>query len=122
MITIGIFIASCANSVILTYVTGEKEWRLSFGLQLIPAFFLIVIITILPFSPRWLLYKGRVEEARETLARLREVSETDASLVEEFDDIHKSVEAERAIGDAKWSELLEPTVLIRVAIAGMNSH
>lgn len=59
MITIGIFIASCANSIILTYVTGDKEWRLAFGLQLIPAVFLVVIVSFLPFSPRWLLYKGK---------------------------------------------------------------
>lgn len=116
MITIGIFIASCANSVILTYMTGEKEWRLAFGLQLIPAFFLVVIITALPFSPRWLLYKGRIDEARSTLAKLREVPETDATLIEEFEEINKSVEQDRAIGDAAWIELLEPTVLIRVAI------
>jgi len=113
MITIGIFIASCANSIILTYVTGEPEWRLAFGLQLIPAAFLVFIIAILPFSPRWLLYKGRTDQARTTLAKLREVPETDSKLQVEFDEINRSVEEDRAIGDAKWSELLEPSVLYR---------
>lgn len=58
MVTIGIFIASCCNSVILTYATGELAWRLAFGLQIIPALFLVLVISALPFSPRWLLYKG----------------------------------------------------------------
>jgi hypothetical protein len=36
----------------------------------------------------------------------------------EFDEISASVEADRAIGNAKWVELLEPTVLFRVFIGG----
>src|SRR5271163_1340527 len=58
MITIGIFLASCVNSVLLTYSSGELQWRLAFGVQIIPALFLIIIIALLPFSPRWLLLKG----------------------------------------------------------------
>jgi MFS family permease len=61
MITIGIFIASCVNSVILAYLTCCKElqWRLAFGMQIIPALFLVsFIIPTIPFSPRWLLLKG----------------------------------------------------------------
>lgn len=135
MITIGIFIASCCNSVLLTYATGELQWKLAFGLQIIPALFLVVVISTLPFSPRWLLfqgtfnlvffilvinnYLGRSEEAKQTLSKLRQLTETDTEFLREFDEISASVEADRRIGTARWSELLEPSVLLRVIIGGI---
>jgi len=116
MITIGIFIASCVNSIILTYATGEKEWRLAFGMQIIPALFLVLIISTLPYSPRWLLFKGRIDEARATLSKLRELPEKDPGFAAEFEEVNASVEADRAIGTARWGELLEPSVLLRLVI------
>eukprot|EP01112_Ceratiomyxa_fruticulosa_P013666 TRINITY_DN3858_c0_g1_i2.p1 TRINITY_DN3858_c0_g1~~TRINITY_DN3858_c0_g1_i2.p1 ORF type:complete len:193 (+),score=14.40 TRINITY_DN3858_c0_g1_i2:225-803(+) len=64
MITLGIFIASCINAIIIVTTTGDKEWRLALGMQLIPAFILWLLIIILPFSPRWLLSKGRTEQSK----------------------------------------------------------
>ena len=44
------------------YMSGEWAWRLPFILQLIPGLILGMGIMFLPFSPRWLVSKGRDAE------------------------------------------------------------
>lgn len=59
--------------------TGEGQsnlaWRLPSIIQGIPAICLAIGIWWMPFSPRWLVKKGRHEEARRTLAWLRKLPE-----------------------------------------------
>lgn len=62
---------------------------------------------------------GRNDEAKKTLLKLRQVEDTDADFIAEFDEIVSSVQAELAIGTASWKELTEPSVFIRVGIACM---
>lgn len=54
---------------------------------------LLSFIFITPFSPRWLVTKGRVEEARKVLRSIRGVSGKSVSS-EEGDAIDEAVEAE----------------------------
>jgi MFS family permease len=65
--------------------TGESQsnlaWRLPSIIQGIPAACLAIGIWWMPFSPRWLVKKGRHEEARRTLAWLRKLP-IDHNLVE----------------------------------------
>lgn len=56
-------------------------WRLPSIIQGIPAILLAGGIWFMPFSPRWLVKKGRYEEARKTLAWIRK-KELDDPLVE----------------------------------------
>ena len=55
--------------------TGDSQsdlaWRLPSIIQGIPAVLLAAGIWLMPFSPRWLVKKGRDDEARRTLAWLR---------------------------------------------------
>ncbi|TRM64717.1 general substrate transporter [Schizophyllum amplum] len=50
---------------------SEAAWRLPLALQLVPALILGVGILFMPFSPRWLVNKGRDEEAVQVLSRAR---------------------------------------------------
>lgn len=55
----------------LFFATGSVRWRFPVAFQ---AFFALVVIAgmlILPDSPRWLLKKNRVEQARDVIARLK---------------------------------------------------
>lgn len=59
------------------YMAGEWSWRLPFLLQMIPGFVLGAGILFLPFSPRWLVSKGRNQEAGASLSKLRQLDLAD---------------------------------------------
>ncbi|KAL3703860.1 hypothetical protein TMatcc_009549 [Talaromyces marneffei ATCC 18224] len=71
--------------------TGDTQsnlaWQLPSIIQGIPACLLALGIWWMPFSPRWLVKKGRVEEARKTLAWLRKLPIDDAMVQVEFLEI-----------------------------------
>ncbi|MBE9376163.1 sugar porter family MFS transporter [Saccharopolyspora sp. HNM0983] len=60
----------------------EGAWRLSFGLGALPALVLLAGIAFMPETPRWLVRKGRVGQARAVLALTRRPEVLDAELAE----------------------------------------
>ena len=66
LITVGIFTASCVNSLLYTYGRGwgDAQWRLALAFQVAPCLLLLGALTGVPSSPRWLVMVGRGEEAR----------------------------------------------------------
>ena len=67
MINFGIVIAFISDTVL----SGTGSWRLMLGVISIPAFVLVIAVTRLPDSPRWLAAKGFIKEAEDILHRLR---------------------------------------------------
>lgn len=65
----GIFLGTCANLAVKD--VGKIAWRLQFGSAFIPAVPLVIGIYFCPESPRWLMSKGRYEQAYKSLLRLR---------------------------------------------------
>jgi SP family galactose:H+ symporter-like MFS transporter len=84
MITIGIFVAFLSD-LALSY---SGAWRWMLGIIAIPGGLFLLGVLVLPESPRWLLLRGRRDEATAVLARLRgddtvvdrEVAEIEAQL------------------------------------------
>ncbi|EAL17926.1 hypothetical protein CNBL0520 [Cryptococcus deneoformans B-3501A] len=68
-------------------------WRIPLGLQLIPGVVLCVGACFLPFSPRWLMLRGREEECLTNLARLRSSTEEAPEIQYEF----RALQAERLV-------------------------
>ncbi|OAL23772.1 hypothetical protein AYO22_06091 [Fonsecaea multimorphosa] len=48
------------------------QWRVPIAIQIVPAVAMISGVFFLPFSPRWLIMKGRNEEAKVVLQRLHD--------------------------------------------------
>ncbi|TXT09873.1 uncharacterized protein COLE_03807 [Cutaneotrichosporon oleaginosum] len=67
--------------------------RIPLALQLVPAIVLCIGAVFIPFSPRWLMLKGREEESLMTLSRLRERPPEDPTVQYEF----RSLQAERLV-------------------------
>ncbi|EPQ31072.1 uncharacterized protein PFL1_01261 [Pseudozyma flocculosa PF-1] len=65
----GIFLGFAANVVVAD--VGKIAWRLQLGSAFIPALPLACLIYLCPESPRWLMKKGRYQEAMKSLLRLR---------------------------------------------------
>lgn len=80
---------------------SNAAWLVPICIQLVPAAILGLGMIWMPFSPRWLVHHGREEEARSTLASLRELPE-DHELIElEFLEIKaQSLFEKRSIAEA----------------------
>ncbi|KAJ7595189.1 general substrate transporter [Mycena floridula] len=107
MLGIGAFAASWITYATSARLTGlPSEWRVPLGIQIIPALPLISFILLLPESPRWLAEKGRLDEARATLARLHAHGNLDDPfVVSQVEDIKADIGKSQDIGEATWSEL-----------------
>ena len=66
-VVFGILVAYFSNYVISLQRLGATEWRWELGVTAIPAALFFVMLFTIPRSPRWLVKKGRVAEAREVL-------------------------------------------------------
>ncbi|XP_033744927.1 proton myo-inositol cotransporter-like isoform X1 [Pecten maximus] len=87
-ITIGILVSSVVAGAFST--DKENGWRYMLGLAGIPSIIQFIGFFFLPESPRWLMAKGREEDARKALQKIRETEDVDT----EFNQIKESVEDE----------------------------
>ena len=84
-------------------------WRYMFGLAAIPSVVLVIGMWRLPDSPRWLISKAKVEQARQILQRAR----TGSDVGPEIMDIQRSLETQ-GIGGMKG--LLEPALRMPMVV------
>jgi sugar porter (SP) family MFS transporter len=64
-IVLGILIAFLSNYLLRN--VGENAWRWMMGVEAIPAFIYTVFVLGVPESPRWLISKLRIEEAKKVM-------------------------------------------------------
>jgi sugar porter (SP) family MFS transporter len=93
-VVFGILLAYFSNYVIGLGGFGAAEWRWKLGVSAIPAAFFMLMLFGIPRSPRWLVKKRRVAEAREVLRLTGE-----ENFEEELQDIVTSIDAEHGHGD-----------------------
>lgn len=86
-ITGGQFIASVVDGA-FSYISHDG-WRYMLGLSIVPAVLQFVGFLFLPESPRWLLQKGRSDEAHHILSQIR-----GGGVEEEYATIKASIEEE----------------------------
>ena len=89
----------------------DHGWRVMLGACGVPAVVFLVLTTLLPESPRWLVKRGRSFEALDILRRLH----GEAAAVDESKEIYETVAQERG----KLQELFSPGVR-RVMIMAMT--
>lgn len=65
-IVLGILIAFLSNYLLRN--TGAEPWRWMVGIEALPAFIYLIFIFFIPRSPRWLVSKGRLDEAEKVLS------------------------------------------------------
>lgn len=67
---VGMFSAAFVSTVILFVVDGDSAWRWMLLSCAVPAAIIAVMRRTIPESPRWLARKGRLDEAKQSLAWL----------------------------------------------------
>jgi major inositol transporter-like SP family MFS transporter len=117
-IVVGQFAAFAVNAILnatLSHVEGL--WRVMFGVCALPAIALFIGMLRMPESPRWLIEKGREQEA---LAVLKTVRSEDRALAE-FAQVETVAEEEKAVGDQLgFKHLLATGWLRRIMLVGIG--
>ncbi|KAJ0424998.1 general substrate transporter [Aspergillus carlsbadensis] len=105
-IIVGQLIASCVLEG-TSHVHSSWSWRGAVVSQFGPAFFcLAMFFAFVPESPYYLASRGRLEDARASLARLRG-DDSASTLDDEVRQIHETLEHERQSRDADSVSYLE---------------
>ncbi|KAI7906281.1 general substrate transporter [Cokeromyces recurvatus] len=101
-----------------SYVTTNWSWRGPWLLHIIVCIIFTGIMTQMPFSPRWLIDKGRYDEGLEVLMELHEVTDPKHVIVSrEYNEIVQEIEFEHTLGDVRYVELFVGTNLKRTLIS-----
>jgi sugar porter (SP) family MFS transporter len=89
----GILVAYLSNYLIRQSHLGAEDWRWMLGVTGVPALFFLLMLFTIPRSPRWLVKKSRIGEARKTLEAIGE-----ENIEAELRDIVASVDVEHGHG------------------------
>ncbi len=102
-IVTGISVAYFSNYFVLRLVQDPAvNWRVMLGVGTIPALLYLLLLLIVPESPRWLVQRGRDEEA---LAIMKRVGGEEHA-ASEYQQIKKSLASHTASEGAAFGELL----------------
>jgi len=116
MIVTGQFLAYVFNAVIGSALgdTGHV-WRYMLVVATLPAVVLWVGVLILPESPRWLVSKGKINEALKVLQQIR----TEGLAKQELNEIKENIAKEKKIRAAKFKDLGTPWIR-RIVFIGIG--
>ncbi|KAI3405754.2 HXT5 [Candida oxycetoniae] len=119
-ITLGIFIG-----YVTTYGTKQlnnsSQWRIPLGLCFLWAIFMTIGMLFMPESPRYLVEKKRIEDAKKSIAKSNKLSVNDPFVYSELQLIQAGIDREELAGNASWKELItgKPAIFRRV-ITGVS--
>jgi sugar porter (SP) family MFS transporter len=115
-VVLGILVAYLSNFLIGQVHLGPTEWRWMLGVTGIPALLFFIMLFTIPRSPRWLVKKNHIDEARATLTTIGE-----PDVEGELKDIMNSVELETRSGGASlFSWRYRMPIFLAVSIAMFN--
>ncbi|THV03382.1 general substrate transporter [Dendrothele bispora CBS 962.96] len=100
-------------------MSSNWGWRLPSLLQVSPSALQIIFIWFLPESPRWLISKGRGEEAYSILVTYHAEGDADSEFVKaEYVQIEKTLELEKENSNRGWGELVKTSGMRRRLLVG----
>ncbi len=119
----GILLAYLSNYLVARALPGAAEWRWKFGIAAAPAMLFLVMLLVIPRSPRWLAQKGRTAEAR---AVLKIIGEPDPNA--RLEEILSAARLERQYGQQRlfaaknrWPVFLAVSIAMFNQLSGINA-
>jgi sugar porter (SP) family MFS transporter len=98
--------------IVISTVVGATEkvdWRISIGAAAAPALVMLLLQLRLPESPRWLVKKGRLDEAEKVLHRVRPDGFDISEELDEIVEVEKRKKQTKS-RDRGWGGLRQPWV------------
>jgi SP family xylose:H+ symportor-like MFS transporter len=117
---LGIVLAYISNYIIAAMKLGAAEWRLMFSVGAVPAVAYFLLLFSAPRSPRWLMAKGRNDEARRVLQRVGFDSST-GGVDAELEAIRQSIDLEHhSLREPFFQRKYAAPILMAFTIAAFN--
>ncbi len=117
-IVLGILVAFLSNYLIAQMNLGAAEWRWMLAIQVVPSALFFFLLFPTPESPRWLMARSRVDEARSVLSK---IGVDGSGIDEELADIQRSLDLEHhEQGDSLFQAKYQRPIFLAVAIAMFN--
>ena len=104
-------VGSSASQVLQSW-NGQAGWRWMFGVEAVPALLFLVLMCLVPESPRWLVKRGLPEQARKVLGKIGGDRYAEAAMTEIRESLVNEIE------QVNFRELLEPR-MVRVLLLGI---
>jgi MFS transporter, SP family, arabinose:H+ symporter len=114
-IVFGILLAYFSNYVFGTLQLGDAEWRWKLGVSAVPALLFLLMLFGIPRSPRWLVKKQRLDEARDVLRMIGE-----EHYERQLNEIARSIDTEHVTNDSLFSWKYRFPIFLAVSIGMFN--
>ncbi len=115
-IVFGVSVAYFSNYIILNQINNTSvAWRWMMGIGVFPSVLYLILLFLVPESPRWLILRNSVETARKILQKIGDKEYSD----QEIKNIKQSITSETGAVTAKPSELLSRRLRL-VMLVGMG--
>jgi sugar porter (SP) family MFS transporter len=117
LITVGI-LASYGVGALLA---PAAAWRWMLGLAAVPALVMLVGLAVLPESPRWLLFRGRDDEARSVLGKVQGRQPDDDEIDQQIKELEERQEEEsRSSYRDLFTARMRPALRIGIGVPAIN--
>ncbi|KAL2831635.1 general substrate transporter [Aspergillus pseudoustus] len=104
---LGAIVAAWSAFGTLENLGGDLQWRIPTALQAAMPAIQLIFIWFLPESPRWLISKGKLDQARAVLVKYHgNGNENDAFVQFEFAEIRETLRLEQDAASTGWKELI----------------
>ncbi|MGA9888604.1 MAG: sugar porter family MFS transporter [Candidatus Acidiferrales bacterium] len=114
-IVLGILLAYFSNYLVGALHFAGAEWRWKLGIPAAPALLFFLLLFAIPRSPRWLVKKGKVDEARDVLRVTGE-----ENYEQQLQEIETSIHAEHGASDALFNWKYRLPIFLAVTIGMFN--
>lgn len=108
-VTLGILVSYGVDSLF----SANGAWRLMFACGLIPGVILLVGMAFMPFSPRWLILKHKIDKATRVLQKIRGTN----AVQNEISEIQETVKKETKSFAQFKSSMLKYPLIVGVGLA-----
>ncbi len=114
-VVFGVLLAYFSNYLLGLAHLGSDEWRWKFGVAAFPAVLFFLLLFSIPRSPRWLVQKGNITEAREVLA-----STENDNVEQELQEIVASINTRTSVSEPLFSRKHALPIFLAVSIGIFN--
>lgn len=115
-IVVGILLAYLSNFIISTLQLGVNEWRVEFGVAIVPSLIFLLMLYGIPRSSRWLVTTNRTNEALDVL-KLMGSPNSEAELQEIIDSIHREKGAPQ---ESVFKRMYAMPIFLAISIGLLN--